>query len=116
MTKSLAAEWGRYGIRFNCIAPGPIETKGAFGRLDPTGSWTEKLYDVLPVGRLGEIPEIANLATYMVSDYSSWMTGEVVRFDGGEYVSRAGEFNDLKTIKKEQWDALEQMVRKAKSE
>jgi NAD(P)-dependent dehydrogenase (short-subunit alcohol dehydrogenase family) len=51
--------------------------QGAFGRLDPTGSWTEKLYDVLPVGRLGEIPEIANLATYMVSDYSSWMTGEV---------------------------------------
>ena len=41
---------------------------------------------------------------------------QVVRFDGGEYVSRAGEFNDLKTIKKEQWDDLEQMVRKAKSE
>lgn len=55
----------------------PTKLQGAFGRLDPTGSWTEKLYDVLPVGRLGEIPEIANLATYMVSDYSSWMTGEV---------------------------------------
>lgn len=116
LTKSLAAEWGRYGIRFNCIAPGPIETKGAFGRLDPTGSWKDKLYDVLPVGRLGEIPEIANLAAYMVSDYASWMTGEIVRFDGGEYVSRAGEFNDLKVVKKEHWDQLESMIRKAKSE
>ncbi|VDI42314.1 2,4-dienoyl-CoA reductase, mitochondrial, partial [Mytilus galloprovincialis] len=113
---SLAAEWGRYGIRFNCIAPGPIETKGAFGRLDPTGQFKEKLYDVLPVGRLGEVPEIANLATYMVSDYASWMTGEVVKFDGGEYVSRAGEFNDLKVVTKEQWDMLEAMIRKAKSE
>ncbi|XP_052060592.1 2,4-dienoyl-CoA reductase [(3E)-enoyl-CoA-producing], mitochondrial-like isoform X2 [Mytilus californianus] len=116
LTKSLAAEWGRYGIRFNCIAPGPIETKGAFGRLDPTGEWKDKLYDVLPVGRLGEVPEIANLATYMVSDYASWMTGEVVKFDGGEYVSRAGEFNDLKVVTKEQWDMLEAMIRKAKSE
>lgn len=54
-----------------------LSLKGAFSRLDPTGEWTQKLIDVLPTGRLGEIPEIANLVCYMVSDYSSWMTGEV---------------------------------------
>ena len=51
--------------------------QGAFSRLDPTGEWADKLLDILPVGRLGEVPEIANLVSYMVSDYSSWMSGEV---------------------------------------
>ncbi|WAR12414.1 DECR-like protein [Mya arenaria] len=76
LAKSLASEWGRYGIRYNCIQPGPIRTKGAFSRLDPTGQWSEKMLDVLPTGRLGEVQELANLVAYMVSDYSSWMTGE----------------------------------------
>ncbi|XP_022340021.1 2,4-dienoyl-CoA reductase [(3E)-enoyl-CoA-producing], mitochondrial-like [Crassostrea virginica] len=114
LTKSLASEWGRYGMRFNCIAPGPIETKGAFSRLDPTGQFKDKLIDVLPVGRLGEVPEIANLACYMVSDYASWMSGSIIRFDGGEYVMRAGEFNDLRVVTNEQWDQLEAMIRKTK--
>lgn len=51
--------------------------KGAFSRLDPTGEWAEKMLDVLPTGRLGEVQELANLVSYLVSDYSSWMTGEV---------------------------------------
>ena len=51
--------------------------QGAFSRLDPTGQFKDKLIDVLPVGRLGEVPEIANLACYMVSDYASWMSGSV---------------------------------------
>ncbi|KAK3605737.1 hypothetical protein CHS0354_013535 [Potamilus streckersoni] len=114
MAKSLASEWGRYGIRYNCIAPGPIETKGAFSRLDPTGKFKQRMIDVLPVGRLGEVPEIANLAAYIVSDYANWMSGEVVRFDGGEYVSRAGEFNELRVITKEQWDMMEKMIRSTK--
>ncbi|XP_062607427.1 2,4-dienoyl-CoA reductase [(3E)-enoyl-CoA-producing], mitochondrial-like [Saccostrea cucullata] len=114
LTKSLAAEWGRYGLRFNCIAPGPIETKGAFSRLDPTGQFKDKLIDVIPVGRLGEVPEIANLASYMVSDYASWMSGSIINFDGGEYVMRAGEFNDLRIVTNEQWDQLEAIIRKVK--
>ncbi|CAG7731599.1 unnamed protein product, partial [Allacma fusca] len=77
LVRSLASEWGRYGIRLNCLAPGPIETEGAFSRLDPTGSFKEHMYDSLPTGRLGMEEELANLATYMLSDYSSWMTGEV---------------------------------------
>lgn len=113
MTKSLAAEWGRHGLRFVGIAPGPIETKGAFSRLDPSGQFKDIMIgedtspphratcpptlshprvpplpglisDRMPSKRLGEPEELANLATYLVSDYASWMTGEIVTFDGGE--------------------------------
>lgn len=114
LAKSLASEWGRYGIRYNCIQPGPIKTKGAFSRLDPTGEWTGKMMDVLPTGRLGEVQELANLVSYMVSDYSSWMTGEVVKLDGGEYYSRAGSFNELRAVTNEQWDMLAQMIKATK--
>ncbi|XP_069113399.1 2,4-dienoyl-CoA reductase [(3E)-enoyl-CoA-producing], mitochondrial-like [Argopecten irradians] len=114
MTKSLASEWGKYGIRLNCIAPGPIHTVGAFSRLDPTGQFIDSVKEIMPSGRLGEVEEIANLASYLVSDYASWVTGEVVRFDGGEFVSRAGSFNELRQVSKEQWDLMEQMIRKTK--
>ncbi|XP_061429438.1 LOW QUALITY PROTEIN: 2,4-dienoyl-CoA reductase [(3E)-enoyl-CoA-producing], mitochondrial-like [Lethenteron reissneri] len=114
MYKSLAAEWGRYGMRFNVIQPGPIRTKGAFSRLDPSGMFEEVMLDRIPVGRLGTMPEIANLATFLCSDYASWASGAVVRLDGGEYVSMAGEFNGLKQVSKEQWDMMETMIRKTK--
>jgi len=114
MTRSLSAEWGRYGMRFNCIAPGPIETKGAFDRLMPDPKFKEKIIDRIPAGRLGEIPELANLAMYLVSDYSSWMSGAVIPFDGGESVNLAGEFNNLSAISKEQWDQIEASIRTVK--
>ncbi|XP_060596362.1 2,4-dienoyl-CoA reductase [(3E)-enoyl-CoA-producing], mitochondrial-like isoform X2 [Ruditapes philippinarum] len=114
LAKSLASEWGRYGIRYNCLQPGPIKTKGAFSRLDPTGEWSNKMIDVLPTGRFGEVQELANLVSYMVSDYSSWMTGEVVKLDGGELYSRAGSFNELRAVSNEQWDMLAQMIKATK--
>ncbi|KAF1788751.1 NAD(P)-binding domain [Phytophthora cactorum] len=94
MIKSLAVEWGKYGIRFVGIAPGPIKTKGAFDRLDPSGAFEE-------------VDELANLASYMTSDYASWLNGEIIRFDGGETVSNAGEFNMFGSVSKEKWDDLE---------
>lgn len=111
MCKSLGVEWGRYGIRFNCIAPGPIETEGAFGRLDPTGEGAKLMLDNIPVGRIGEIEEIANLATFLCSDYASWINAETVTLDGGEFRSLAGEFSKLRIITEEQWDLLEQIIR-----
>ncbi|NWH59108.1 DECR protein, partial [Geococcyx californianus] len=114
MSKSLAAEWGKYGMRFNVIQPGPIKTKGAFSRLDPTGAFEDKMIERIPCGRLGTVEEIANLAAYFCSDYASWVNGAVIRMDGGEYVSMAGEFNDLKKVTKEQWDMMEAMIRKTK--
>ncbi|XP_033496680.2 2,4-dienoyl-CoA reductase [(3E)-enoyl-CoA-producing], mitochondrial [Epinephelus lanceolatus] len=112
--KSLAAEWGRYGHRFNIIQPGPIRTKGAFSRLDPTGAFEKTMISRIPTGRLGTPAEIANLAAYMSSDYATWMSGAVIRFDGGEYVSMAGEFNELRRVTPDQWKMMEVMIRSTK--
>jgi len=109
--RSLSTEWGKYGMRFNCIAPAPIYTKGAFSRLDPTGAFIEDAIKNMPVGRLGQVEEFANLAAYLVSDYSSWISGEVVTFDGGEFNALAGEFNGLRQVTEEQWDMLQAVIR-----
>uniref|UniRef100_A0A8C2D2G9 2,4-dienoyl CoA reductase 1, mitochondrial n=2 Tax=Cyprinus carpio TaxID=7962 RepID=A0A8C2D2G9_CYPCA len=111
---SLAAEWGRYGMRFNIIQPGPIKTKGAFSRLDPTGAFEKLMLETVAVGRLGTPAEIANLAAYLCSDYASWVSGAIIRMDGGEYVSLAGEFNGLKKVTQEQWAIMEAMIRNTK--
>ncbi|XP_036066780.1 2,4-dienoyl-CoA reductase, mitochondrial isoform X1 [Oryzias melastigma] len=112
--KSLAAEWGRYGHRFNIIQPGPIKTKGAFSRLDPTGAFEKNMIHRIPTGRLGRPAELANLAAYLSSDYASWISGAVVRFDGGELVSMAGEFNELRRVTPDQWKMMEAMIRSTK--
>jgi len=111
MSKSLAAEWGRYGIRFNCLSPGPFETEGAFSRLDPTGQFKAQLKNQIPVGRLGDVEEVANLALYMISDYSSWLNGAIIQLDGGKLPFTAGDFNQLVSIENEQWDFMEQIIR-----
>ncbi|XP_038601704.1 2,4-dienoyl-CoA reductase, mitochondrial isoform X2 [Tachyglossus aculeatus] len=75
LSKSLAAEWSRYGMRFNVIQPGPIKTKGAFSRLDPTGLFEKDILKRVPCGRLGTVGEIANLVAFLCSDYASWING-----------------------------------------
>ena len=111
MSKSLAAEWGRYGMRFNCLSPGPFETEGAFSRLDPTGEFKKMAKELIPVGRIGDVEEVANLALYMISDYASWLNGSVIVLDGGKLPFTAGDFNQLVKIEPDQWDVMEQMIR-----
>jgi len=115
MTRSLAVEWGKYGIRSNAVAPGPFPTKGAWSRLLP-GELMEK-FDMtkkVPLNRLGKREELADLVTYLISPYSGYINGEVVTIDGGEWLKGAGQFNLLDQIEPGMWDAIELLVRGAK--
>ena len=115
MTRSLAVEWAKYGIRTVAIAPGPFPTKGAWSRLAPPGLGIEKKMKArIPLKRLGEHSELANLASFLVSDMASYINGEVVTIDGGEGLQGAGEMNDLEKIPKAAWKLLEIKRKKKK--
>jgi NAD(P)-dependent dehydrogenase (short-subunit alcohol dehydrogenase family) len=114
MTRSLAVEWAKYGIRTLAIAPGPFPTKGAWSRLAPPGLGIEKkMRNRVPLKRVGEHIELANLASYLVSDQAAYINGEVVTIDGGEWLQGAGEMNELEKLPKAAWKLL-QMKRKKK--
>jgi NAD(P)-dependent dehydrogenase (short-subunit alcohol dehydrogenase family) len=110
LTRSLAVEWARYKIRSNAIAPGPFPTEGAWSRLLP-GDLAKKFdpSERVPLKRVGEHQELANLAAYLMSDFSGYINGEVITIDGGEWLRNGGEFSHLDAIPDQLWDAMEKM-------
>jgi NAD(P)-dependent dehydrogenase (short-subunit alcohol dehydrogenase family) len=107
LTRSLAVEWGDRGIRMNAIAPGPIPTQGAFSRVLPRPDLEALALDRNPMHRFGTTDELANLAAFLVSDGSSYINGEVVRMDGGEFLQGAGEFSNLgRALSDKDWESL----------
>jgi NAD(P)-dependent dehydrogenase (short-subunit alcohol dehydrogenase family) len=107
LTRSLAVEWGPRGIRMNAIAPGPIPTEGAFSRLLPRPELEKHVLQRNPLGRFGSVEEFANLAAFLVSDGCTYINGEVVIMDGGEWLQGAGEFSTLgKSLNEEDWQAM----------
>jgi NAD(P)-dependent dehydrogenase (short-subunit alcohol dehydrogenase family) len=92
MMRSLAVEWATYGIRLNCVAPGPFPTEGAFSRLVPGSEMEKQILRRIPQRRLGEHWELCNLVAYLMSDASPYQTGDVVTIDGGEALFSGQEF------------------------
>ncbi|TAF35024.1 MAG: SDR family oxidoreductase [Cytophagales bacterium] len=116
LTKSLAVEWGPLGIRTNALAPGAFPTKGAWERLFPEN--LQHLMDFnkkIPVGRVGEVVELAAIAAFLLSDYAAFINGEVLTVDGGEWLQGGGQFNFLNALTATDWAAALAATRKAKS-
>jgi NAD(P)-dependent dehydrogenase (short-subunit alcohol dehydrogenase family) len=110
LIRSLAAEWGRYNIRVVGIAPGPFPTDGAMRQLRinedllPGVDLGSFITDRIPLGRMGRVEELANLAIYLLSPGADFITGEIVRIDGGEVPNLAGEFCFMHTVGQDRWD------------
>ena len=94
MTRSLGVEWAPYGIRVNAIAPGPIPTKGAWKRLVPSRDVEQGMIESIPMNRFGTLDELGNLAVFLLSPLSSYITGQSIAMDGGEGLQGSG-FNLL---------------------
>jgi NAD(P)-dependent dehydrogenase (short-subunit alcohol dehydrogenase family) len=108
MTRSLAVEWGPKGIRLNAIAPGNFPTKDAEANLRPAGTLKRSAEDGIPLRRVGQHEELANLAAFLLSDLGGYITGETVVIDGGKRWlggSRSGG-DEMLEWSDEQWAAL----------
>src|SRR5579864_5709115 len=112
MTTSLAVEWAKYHIRINAIAPGPFPTEGAWSRLMPSRQFEDHSKDKHPMKRFGRHEELANLASFLLSDMAEYINGECVVIDGGQWLRGAGEFNDLLMLPESVWEGLEAARRK----
>jgi NAD(P)-dependent dehydrogenase (short-subunit alcohol dehydrogenase family) len=114
MTRSLAVEWGHAGIRLNAIAPGPIPTEGAWARLMAFPEAEQKTLERIPLGRFGTPEELANLATFLLSDMCLYQTGDCITMDGGEWLAGAGEFSDYRKIPRDVFKAALERMRPKK--
>jgi NAD(P)-dependent dehydrogenase (short-subunit alcohol dehydrogenase family) len=113
MTKSLATEWGPNGIRLNAIAPGPFPTKGAWERLNPKAGSRSDSSNAIPMGRNGEMVELANLAVFLMADGCDYLTGQTIAIDGAGHLGGSGNFSALMRLGDAEWDAIGREIRSA---
>ena len=111
MTQSLAVEWGPKGIRFNAIAPGPFPTEGATARLNPGAGGMFGDMSGNPMGRVGEMRELANLAVYLLHPLSAYVNGQTIAIDGASYNASGGNFSRLTEWDDARWEQVSQMIR-----
>jgi NAD(P)-dependent dehydrogenase (short-subunit alcohol dehydrogenase family) len=111
MTQSLAVEWARYGIRLNAIAPGPFPTEGMSARLSPGQTAEERGATKNPMGRIGRMDELRNLATFLVADGCDWLTGQTIALDGAAHLAGTGTFFDLREWTDDDWQRARDMIR-----
>ena len=112
MTKSLAVEWGPKGIRVNAIAPGPFPTEGMTARLSPKGDMQKDSDNTNPMGRMGEMNELQNLATFLMADGCEYLTGQTIAIDGAQYLSGGGTFSQLSKMSDDDWAEIRDMIKK----
>jgi NAD(P)-dependent dehydrogenase (short-subunit alcohol dehydrogenase family) len=112
MTKSLATEWGPYGIRLNAIAPGPFPTKGAWERLNPQAASRGESGSAVPMGRNGEMSELANLAVFLMADGCDYLTGQTIAIDGAMHLT-GGNFAALSRLGDSDWENIRNQIRGA---
>lgn len=105
MTKSLAVEWGRHGIRLNAIAPGVIPTEGASARLRPNDSGTDALVKQNPMRRLGQGQDIGELAAFLLAPGNDWINGQTIALDGGDYLANGAYFKQYFDWSDDDWAA-----------
>ena len=110
MTKSLASEWGRYGIRLNAIAPGEFPTEGMNARLSP-GQKTTGREQNNPMKRVGRMSELQNLAAFLMADGIDWMTGQVLTIDGGNSLATGGNFYNYRNYTDDDWTQVRESIR-----
>ncbi len=115
MTQSLATEWGKTGVRINAIAPGPFPTEGAWARLspgqDPEEVNNDSSYSGNPMGRVGQMEELGNLATFLMSDGCDYLNGQTIAIDGAEYLTGGTFYRALASLGDEEWDAIRSTIK-----
>lgn len=114
MTQSLAVEWGPKGFRFNAIAPGAFPTEGMSARLNPgeqRSAYSGSSMKSNPMGRVGEMRELANLACYLLDPGSAYVNGQTIAIDGAGYQAGGGGFAGLRDWTDEQWEAAKSSIK-----
>jgi NAD(P)-dependent dehydrogenase (short-subunit alcohol dehydrogenase family) len=111
MTQSLAVEWGRYGIRLNCIAPGIFPTEGAGQRLAPGRDTGSDNASINPMRRSGQMPELQNLAAFLMADGCEWLTGQTIAIDGGGWLANGGSFTELFPWGDAEWQKAREAIK-----